>query len=94
MTDVEQKIAAKQFIKDWSNRGDEKQETQLFWISLPLLIGIIKRRRERAWRPAKTNAPSFGGSNTLCLPLPDVGPFVFSDEGKNLQHNVAQESAH
>lgn len=34
MTDVEQKLAAKQFIKDWSNRGDEKQETQLFWISL------------------------------------------------------------
>ena len=34
MTDVEQKLAAKQFAKDWSNRGDEKQETQLFWISL------------------------------------------------------------
>lgn len=34
MTDVAQKIAAKQFAKDWSNRGDEKQETQLFWISL------------------------------------------------------------
>ena len=34
MTDIEQKAAAKQFIKDWTGRGDEKQETQLFWIDL------------------------------------------------------------
>ncbi|MBE6980724.1 MAG: class I SAM-dependent DNA methyltransferase [Ruminococcaceae bacterium] len=34
MTDVQQKAAAKQFAKTWAGRGDEKQETQLFWISL------------------------------------------------------------
>ncbi len=34
MTDVQQKAAAKQFAQDWAGRGDEKQETQLFWISL------------------------------------------------------------
>ena len=34
MTDVQQKAAAKQFVKTWTGRGDEKQETQLFWISL------------------------------------------------------------
>ena len=34
MTDVQQKVAAKQFAKDWAGRGDEKQETQLFWIDL------------------------------------------------------------
>ncbi len=34
MTDVEQRLAARQFIKDWSGHGDEKQETQRFWISL------------------------------------------------------------
>lgn len=34
MTDAQQKAAAKQFVKDWAGRGDEKQETQLFWISL------------------------------------------------------------
>ena len=34
MTDAQQKVAAKQFVKDWAGRGDEKQETQLFWISL------------------------------------------------------------
>ena len=34
MTDLQQREAAKQFIKIWTGRGDEKQETQLFWISL------------------------------------------------------------
>ena len=34
MTDVQQKAAAKQFAKDWTGHGDEKQETQRFWISL------------------------------------------------------------
>ena len=34
MTDVQQKGAAKQFVKDWLGHGDEKQETQRFWIDL------------------------------------------------------------
>ena len=34
MTDVEQRLAARQFIQDWIGHGDEKQETQRFWISL------------------------------------------------------------
>ncbi|MBQ4381317.1 MAG: class I SAM-dependent DNA methyltransferase [Oscillospiraceae bacterium] len=34
MNDVEKKKAAKQFIKNWENRGDEKQETQSFWLEL------------------------------------------------------------
>ena len=34
MTENEQKIAAKQFVKDWTGRGDEKQETQSFWLAL------------------------------------------------------------
>ena len=34
MTDIQQKAAAKQFVKDWTGHGDEKQETQRFWISL------------------------------------------------------------
>ena len=34
MTDTQQKLAAKQFVKTWTGRGDEKQETQVFWISL------------------------------------------------------------
>ena len=34
MTDVQQKAAAKQFVKDWIGHGDEKQETQRFWMAL------------------------------------------------------------
>ena len=34
MTDIQQKAAAKQFIKDWTGHGDEKQETQRFWMAL------------------------------------------------------------
>lgn len=34
MTDVEQRLAAKQFVEDWTGHGDEKQETQRFWMAL------------------------------------------------------------
>ena len=34
MTDAQRRAAAKQFVADWTNRGDEKQETQTFWLSL------------------------------------------------------------
>lgn len=34
MTDLEQRTAARQFVKDWTGRGDEKQETQSFWLAL------------------------------------------------------------
>ena len=34
MTDAERRAAAKQFAADWTDRGDEKQETQTFWMAL------------------------------------------------------------
>lgn len=34
MTDVQQRAAAKEFAAYWKNHGDEKQETQRFWIDL------------------------------------------------------------
>ncbi|MDE7243051.1 MAG: N-6 DNA methylase [Oscillospiraceae bacterium] len=34
MTDVEKRTAAAKFAADWRGRGDEKQETQRFWIEL------------------------------------------------------------
>ena len=34
MTELQQRAAAKQFVKDWTGHGDEKQETQRFWIAL------------------------------------------------------------
>ena len=34
MTDVERRAAAARFAADWRGRGDEKQETSIFWMSL------------------------------------------------------------
>lgn len=34
MTDAERRAAAGQFAADWQGRGDEKQETQTFWLAL------------------------------------------------------------
>ena len=34
MTESQQRAAAKQFTTTWLGRGDEKQETQSFWLSL------------------------------------------------------------
>ena len=34
MTDVQHRAAAKEFAAYWAHRGDEKQETQRFWIDL------------------------------------------------------------
>ncbi len=34
MTDVQQRAAAKEFAAYWAGRGDEKQETQRFWMDL------------------------------------------------------------
>ncbi len=34
MTQTEQQTAAKKFSEEWKDRGDEKQETQRFWIGL------------------------------------------------------------
>ena len=46
MTDVQQRAAAKDFTKYWTGRGDEKQETQRFWIDLLLsLIHISEPTR-------------------------------------------------
>ena len=34
MTNTEQRAAARQFSADWEGRGDEKQQTQAFWLAL------------------------------------------------------------
>ncbi len=34
MTDVEKRAAAAKFAADWKGQGDEKQETQAFWLTL------------------------------------------------------------
>ena len=41
MTDMEQRAAAREFAAYWQNRGDEKQETQTFWLTfLQKVLGI------------------------------------------------------
>ena len=43
MTDVEQKKAVRQFVKTWTGRGDEKQDTQTFWrMFLRDIFGVEK----------------------------------------------------
>lgn len=34
MTEAERRLAAREFAADWKGRGDEKQETQAFWMAL------------------------------------------------------------
>ena len=34
MNDAEQRKAARKYVQDWTGRGDEKQDTQRFWIQL------------------------------------------------------------
>lgn len=42
MNDTEQRAAAKQFALDWQGRGDEKQETQAFWLALLQKVFDVK----------------------------------------------------
>ena len=34
MTDTQQRAAAKEFAKNWKNRGYEKGDSQIFWVEL------------------------------------------------------------
>lgn len=34
MTQFEQEQAAKKFVETWKDKGDEKSDTQRFWLSL------------------------------------------------------------
>ena len=38
----EQKKQAKDFIKRWENRGNERQDSQSFWIDLWVLLQSFK----------------------------------------------------
>ena len=43
MTDMEKRVAAKAFAADWKGRGDEKQETQSFWMALlQKVFGVVE----------------------------------------------------
>ena len=61
MTDAQQRAAAKQFAQDWLDRGDEKQETQAFWLSLlQKVFGVEEPEKAIAFElPVKLDHTSF-----------------------------------
>ncbi len=46
MTQMEQKKAAKKFVKNWSGHGYEKGESQKFWIDLLTSVFACLTRQE------------------------------------------------
>jgi len=61
MTDAQRGAAARQFVADWKNRGNEKQETSLFWIALlQQVYGIEEPTKYIAFEvPVKLDHTSF-----------------------------------
>ena len=61
MTDAERRAAAKQFVNTWSGRGDEKQDTQTFWIELlQKVFGVEDVYKKIAFEvPVKLSHTSF-----------------------------------
>ena len=61
MTDAQQRAAAKQFVADWQGRGDEKQETQAFWLALlQKVFGVAEPEKFVAFElPVKLSHTSF-----------------------------------
>lgn len=47
MTDNKRRTAAKQFIANWRRRGDEKQETQAFWMELLQKVYSVEHPHSR-----------------------------------------------
>lgn len=61
MTEAQQLTAAKQFSADWKDRGDEKQETAIFWTSLlQKIYGVAEPDKFIAFElPVKLEHTSF-----------------------------------
>jgi hypothetical protein len=61
MTDVLQRTAAKRFAADWRERGDEKQETQAFWLALlQKVYGVVEPEKYIQFElPVKLDHTSF-----------------------------------
>ena len=61
MTDMEQRAAARQFVRDWTGRGDEKQETQAFWLALlSKVFGVAEPEKAIAFEvPVQLGHTSF-----------------------------------
>ena len=66
MNDTEQRAAAKQFAQDWQGRGDEKQETQAFWLALlQKIFGVEEPEKYISFeRRVEVDDPKTGKSTT------------------------------
>ena len=66
MNDTEQRAAAKQFALDWQGRGDEKQETQAFWLALLQKVFDVKEPEKYISfeRRVEVDDPKTGKSTT------------------------------
>ena len=66
MNDTEQRAAAKQFALDWQGRGDEKQETQTFWLALlQKIFGVEEPEKYISFeRCVEVDDPKTGKSTT------------------------------
>ena len=66
MNETEQRAAAKQFALDWQGRGDEKQETQAFWLSLlQKIFGVEEPEKYISFeRRVEVDDPKTGKSTT------------------------------
>ena len=61
MTDRERRTAAARFAADWKDHGDEKQETQVFWLTLlQKVYGVDEPEKYIAFEvPVKLDHTSF-----------------------------------
>lgn len=61
MTDVQQRAAAKSFLTYWAGRGDEKQETQRFWLDLlRTVLGVAEPEKAISFElPVKLDHVSY-----------------------------------
>ena len=66
MNEIEQRAAAKQFALDWQGRGDEKQETQAFWLALlQRIFGVEEPEKYISFeRRVEVDDPKTGKSTT------------------------------
>ena len=46
MTEAERREAARKFINHWRGKGDEKQDSQLFWVSLLQDVYVMENVKE------------------------------------------------
>ena len=79
MTDVKSRIAAARFAADWQGRGNEKQETQAFWLSLlqnvcgveqPTEMIEFEKRVEVDNSDGTTTTKYIGGVTAVLMILP------------------------